>query len=328
MRKHFEEIDIMKGIAIFLVVLGHSIIIYPIDLHEVDWCRGIYDFARMIHMPLFFIISGYCFRYKGDYPAFLKKKCFRILIPYVIFNLIDCLPRAFVSGFVNRPRGLIDSIYSILVLGGAYWFLYSLFLIFLFFPFVAEHLKGFFSCGCAIIVCVVLKFVPNIPQEFLLWRTVYHLLYFVIGYSIQNVLDIETISSMVKKHKMTTVGGILILYGFVASMGPHYSAADSQIIGIPMALIGIIASFAFSLILMDHFVGRVFSELGRYSLQIYLLNGFALTISRTFSVTLLKIQNPVVIIGVNLVFDLFVMYFFTKKVLDRYKVTRIISGIM
>lgn len=328
MKKHYEEIDIMKGIAIFLVVLGHSIIVYPIDLHEVDWCRFINDFARMIHMPLFFIVSGFCFHYKGDYLAYIKKKCYRILIPYIVFNVIDCLPRAFASGLVNRPRGLIESIYSIFVLGGAYWFLYSLFLIFLFFPLVAKYLNNGFSYGCAIIICVILKFIPNIPKEFLLWRTVYHLLYFVIGYCIRDILDIERISAFAKRHPVIITCTILVLYGIVASMGRYYSVADSQVIGIPMALIGIIASFALSLELTGHFMGKVFSEFGKYSLQIYLLNGFALTISRTFSITLLKIQNPAVIIGINLVFDLFIMYLFIKVVLSRYKVTRLLTGIV
>ena len=32
--KKLDYIDALKGIAIFLVVLGHSIIVFPINLHE------------------------------------------------------------------------------------------------------------------------------------------------------------------------------------------------------------------------------------------------------------------------------------------------------
>ncbi len=38
-KKYYEEIDILKGIAITLVVLGHSVIVYPINLHDIFWCK-------------------------------------------------------------------------------------------------------------------------------------------------------------------------------------------------------------------------------------------------------------------------------------------------
>lgn len=49
MRERKYWIDYLKAIAIYLVILGHL----PDELH-IKW--GIYLF----HMPLFFIISGYC----------------------------------------------------------------------------------------------------------------------------------------------------------------------------------------------------------------------------------------------------------------------------
>ena len=55
MRKH--NYDTLKGILIFLVVLGHMLITYeylPKDNYN-PIISGIY----IIHMPMFFIISGY-----------------------------------------------------------------------------------------------------------------------------------------------------------------------------------------------------------------------------------------------------------------------------
>lgn len=56
--KRIEALDVAKGIGIILVIIGHLSSSY---LH--DW---IYSF----HMPLFFIISGICFKTE-KYPSFL-----------------------------------------------------------------------------------------------------------------------------------------------------------------------------------------------------------------------------------------------------------------
>lgn len=70
-------VDVMKGLGIILVVLGHTI--HNSDLHE--W---IYTF----HMPLFFIVAG-LFLKTGD--DIYLKRCKTILIPYLFFAVITFL---------------------------------------------------------------------------------------------------------------------------------------------------------------------------------------------------------------------------------------------
>ena len=71
-----DYIDIMKGIGIILVVLGH--ISYNSIL--ITW---IYSF----HMPLFFLISGFLF-YKSRKDGFIKRKLVGLLTPYFCFSLL------------------------------------------------------------------------------------------------------------------------------------------------------------------------------------------------------------------------------------------------
>jgi len=42
-------------------------------------------------IPLFFFLSGIFSKKQADYPAFFKKKCLRLLIPYLTFNIITYL---------------------------------------------------------------------------------------------------------------------------------------------------------------------------------------------------------------------------------------------
>lgn len=76
--KHFPEITLIKGIGIFLVVLGH------LKLNSPELTKVIFNF----HMPLFFFVSGFLFRAEAT-KLFLKKKFKRILIPYLFFSTLS-----------------------------------------------------------------------------------------------------------------------------------------------------------------------------------------------------------------------------------------------
>ena len=63
--KRKDEIDWLRGFAAFLVVLGHAIIVFPVNLHDIFWCRYLYNVIYSFHMPMFFAISGYCYSIGG-----------------------------------------------------------------------------------------------------------------------------------------------------------------------------------------------------------------------------------------------------------------------
>lgn len=71
-----EWIDMLRGVGITLVVIGHCFI----GLTNVM----IYSF----HMPLFFAIGGLLYRPSTDYKAFLKHKAQHLMIPYATFLVI------------------------------------------------------------------------------------------------------------------------------------------------------------------------------------------------------------------------------------------------
>lgn len=78
MREHDYFLDIARGIACVLVVVGH-ISSTPSLIHT--W---IYSF----HMPLFFIISGIILNTKGSFKDFLLKRIKRLLVPYFLLNIL------------------------------------------------------------------------------------------------------------------------------------------------------------------------------------------------------------------------------------------------
>lgn len=75
-----DHIDIAKAIAIFMVVLGHTV------SGDTTIKTVLYSF----HMPTFFILAGMVIRKRENFSirAFVKKKAFKLLIPYFIWGAV------------------------------------------------------------------------------------------------------------------------------------------------------------------------------------------------------------------------------------------------
>lgn len=82
-----KQIDISKGIAIILMILGHSIVLT--DNFTNYFFKLIYSF----HMPLFFLFSGYHFRTdkEGGIWSVVLKGADKLIKPYVITAIIGFL---------------------------------------------------------------------------------------------------------------------------------------------------------------------------------------------------------------------------------------------
>ncbi len=88
-----EKIDALKGVAILLVVLGHTIQCGGGERYIADqmffeniWFMGIYAF----HMPLFMLISGYLFGFSASRHSLwhnLKTRFTLLFVPIITWNI-------------------------------------------------------------------------------------------------------------------------------------------------------------------------------------------------------------------------------------------------
>lgn len=109
--------DIMRGIAMLLVVLGHASLAKESLLN-----RAIYAF----HMPLFMIISGFFFQYSLQRHSFrenLSRKFFQLLLPVLVIGTLDFL---FTAGPAGPVREMAAAYYAVLI--RTLWFLQAVFL--------------------------------------------------------------------------------------------------------------------------------------------------------------------------------------------------------
>ena len=95
--ERIDYYDIVKGFAIWLVVLGHCIQTFGSDPEHNKLFLLIYAF----HMPLFMMVSGKFFIsscHKYNTSQFLKKKFNRLYLPSLFWGLINLM---IIGGGVN-----------------------------------------------------------------------------------------------------------------------------------------------------------------------------------------------------------------------------------
>ena len=122
-----EWLDVAKGYAILLVVIGHMIqfYLYP-ESYQTDLVYGlIYSF----HMPFFFILSGFAASFSSVKEISVNnvdKKIKRLIIPFVSWALVNYLLSS-LNGSFTLSRLLAYVCYPA---GGGLWYLWALFFIY------------------------------------------------------------------------------------------------------------------------------------------------------------------------------------------------------
>ena len=154
-------IDYLKGIAIFLVVLGHC------------WLRsdGIFWLIYRFHMPLFFCISGYLFNKNKKFKDFIKSKFKTLIIPYFIFFLISYITTiTILKHDMSIPEMLKNLIlngrYCSLVSNWAIWYLPLFFIVSNVFYFIAKIKNKKIFIAILVICMLVSVPVNNILKSY------------------------------------------------------------------------------------------------------------------------------------------------------------------
>ena len=168
-KERVHYIDIAKGIAMILVILGHTKKL--VSANVVWW---LYTF----HMPLFFILSGMVFnpdKYK-NFKEMFKAKFKSLIIPYVCL----CLIAWFWTMIVNKPTNFlnyktVEKFIGIFVgqRGSTYyfsmWFITAIFLseiILYIWARMIKNKKIFFASGFAVSAILGVSIIKNIQNGF------------------------------------------------------------------------------------------------------------------------------------------------------------------
>lgn len=381
-RKRLPEMDILRGMAILMVLLYHSIIVFPVNLHEIQWCSALHTFLWVVQMPLFFLVSGFCYSglHGAGYGTYLRKKCSRILVPHIVFSLLDILPRIIPNPLVNEQMEWREALKDFAVYGGSDWFLWTLFVIAALFPLLLWALDRGRWGRMAVLFFAVLMFVlkEQMPDEFLLNMVSQYLLYYTAGWLLRQWRETRTAQAEAGSGQAQAETGAgkaqTVSASNIARLTPVFCAAALP--GIVLFFAGflrwehnrylelacVICSSLFfggiSCLLagkgsggtscmsrgketggtsctsrgkdsggIAHGIKGFLTDCGTWSLQMYLLDAYALVVTRTLIVSVLGIQNPAVVILGNFIVDTLIVLAVSKYILTKVKVFRILCGI-
>lgn len=116
-----ETVDVIRGIAMLMVVLGHTISGTCIGYDDSFLFKVIWT----LQMPMFFIVSGYVTRYSkplatmGQFGRFLKKRTLAYLFTWAVWTFL-------VRGIIFGQYNFFDLKYLLWHMDTGYWFLVSL----------------------------------------------------------------------------------------------------------------------------------------------------------------------------------------------------------
>lgn len=322
-------ITALKSFGMLLVLLGHSfppteIIAVPEGFLLFD--KWIYSF----HMPLFVAISGFLFakyNVNNSFSQFIVKKAVRLLLPYVFFITLTTIIKALLSRHALNPieLNLHTILFNLLYPGKAavvaYWFLATLFSIFLFFPIYKRVMEIRIVNAFFITTALVILHIWNPLQDinvFSLNRLFDLFIYFWCGCLIARY---EEKLMIVFDNCFTLIFSGLALWGM--NLMPEFIA-----LSLAKGLTGLIMAWSFCVLYTKHRLAFL-DFLNGKTFSVYLMHGIivigAATVLRKIGVGF-YIFFPVVLTS-GCIISLLFIYLIRYLKWDKQKMVRIIFGL-
>lgn len=280
MKERIEYIDIGKGCAILLMVMGHIIAWeYPKEFIQDSglpaYNFSLYHFIYAFHMSLFFFFSGFVFKLRTvDFKGFescVKKRLVTLMLPFLTFGCLYYL--VYGCNFTN------------------YWYLRSLFL-FCFVNGIIElcarnhHTTRIRIISYAVIFIVfriACHFLSNRPWYTLMGLDSFSLFYypsFCLGFLASRY---KRVDSILDNQILYTSGILIFLILFINKMGDNFLYLPNVLYGIlnmyALPCCGVIVGRYFlKNSTIPKYISTFLQYLGRNTLIIYLLH-FYLCIS-------------------------------------------------
>lgn len=164
----------------------------------------------------------------------------------------------------------------------------------------------------------------NIPFDFFRVDSICkYFVFFYVGFLIQIYWDrLVYMKKILKNVGIICLMSIIWLGLFVI----WYQNGEKIIPEILISFIGIFVCLMLAGKICNTRLGVALADVGKYSLQLYLVNGYFLGVSRIVLVQLLGCSSPVLIVVGNLVFDLLGAFCVIKHLMMKIPVVRFLCG--
>lgn len=281
-KKRNNSVDILRGIAMLLVVLGHTLT--GITLNSED--SFLFNIIWSLQMPMFMLISGYVTKYSKSPQnisiliGYIEKKTMAYLIPWAVWTI-------FIRGIIFQSEGLLQPRYLLWHMDSGYWFLFSIWMIsiilgvseYLTFKIVNDEREilfilvtvGFYIAGMGVLVIVGILF----GFSFLCIKlTLYYMPFYFIGYMFGKIKKIFQYNNIGKKMIIIFPPIALAVWLIILTRINLYELSDSGmsiIIRMLASVSGCIAVASLCKKISETtIIGKNLMWCGTHSLEIYL----------------------------------------------------------
>lgn len=228
-----QFVDIMRGIAMLLVVLGHSMTGCTVDSQR----SFLFNIIWSLQMPLFILISGYVTKYsrpisdgKGLW-KYVKRRTVAYMLPWAVWSFV-------VRGIIFGENGFLNVKHLLWNMDSGYWFLATIWTISMIFgiaSFIAERLgkesvlkKQIVLLGCYLAGMVLLVGVGAILglSFFAIKLTLYYMPFYYAGFLYGQFDDRMKESEIGKKIIDSVVAICFVVWLFVILRFSLYEMSD------------------------------------------------------------------------------------------------------
>lgn len=324
-KRYFSEINIARGIAVLLVLLGHS---FPDAQTGIGnpIAKSVFSFVYAFHMETFFALAGFVavgkvFSENINFGKELVNKIKRLMIPYLVYSVITLVMKLFLNEYANNKFSVKD-VWKILCgenPNGGLWYLWTLFFISLFAILIGTVIKKS-NTKTKCIIFAVIGVVTYLVWMFLIrdfsslefpGRIVRYALFYNIGLIFGCYYD------NISRKTFNAIVGVILLVAvfFMVNSGirviTHYLKPLMAIFG--MYGVYAIADYIDS---KKNKVRDAFMGLGDYSYDIYLISYFVQVSIRVVCWKILGLNYWIVVVSM-FVFGLIIPIILSKLIIRK-----------
>lgn len=274
MRTRLIGLDVAKGIAILLVVIGH--IVARGNVPGAEWYSDLKHLIYLFHMPLFMVLSGLALGLSWEPKAnmvqvarFIKKRVMLFLILYFLFGLLIVGGKLIAARFIhvdNQPTNFLEGITTLVLYpmqsaSSFLWYIQLLSLYFMVVPWLLQMSQRWSAWGILLIGLVLNAFT---------WSNLFNFVGFV------EYLPFFAVGILLGQHWIKLQSRVLAPQAWIFWVFPFACVLVFSlfIFPLPKWLVGTL-SVPFVLCTSQSVAGRAekwLSMLGKQTLVIYLLN--------------------------------------------------------
>ena len=305
-----QFVDIMRGIAMLLVVLQHTMSGCTVGAEN----TFVFNIAWSLQMPLFILISGYVTKYsrpisdgKGLW-KYVKRRTVAYMLPWAVWSFL-------VRGIIFGEDGFLNVKHLLWNMDSGYWFLATIWTIGMIFgiaSFIAERVskenllkKQIVLLGCYLAGMVLLVGIGVILglSFFAIKLTLYYMPFYYAGFLYGQFDDRMKESETGKKMIDSVVAICFVMWLFVILRFSLYEMSDGGaaiILRAATSLAGCIAVCGLCMgIFSEKSGGGTLAWVGEHSLEVYLTHYLLLSLIKLDEAPILYSPTGLSMILVN-----------------------------